>query len=503
MSTTTAVDHEIIIIGSGFAGIGMAIRAKQEGRHDLLVLEQASSLGGTWRDNVYPGCACDVPSHMYSFSFAQNPDWTRSFSPQAEIREYLERTVDDFGVRPHLRFDARMTKATWDEPAQRWTVEVNGGEDELTCHVLIGALGPLNRPSYPPIEGRETFAGPQFHSMEWDPAFDPAGKRIAAIGTGASAIQFVPELQRTAAHVDLFQRTPPWVLPKPDKPVPGWLRAIFRRVPGALNLYRQSIYWRLEARVPLFDNPQLFKIAEKLGRGHIAKAIADPQLRAKVTPDYRIGCKRILMSNTYYQALDQPNVDVRTDPIARITPTGVVTADGVEHPVDAIVYGTGFRITDLYTPLQIIGRDGVDINDFWTQEGGVEAYKGCTVAGFPNLFLLVGPNTGLGHNSIVHMIESQAAYVLDALDTMDARGVGAVTVTRAAQEAHNAALQERLKRTVWSAGGCRSWYVDADGTNRTLWPGTTVHFRNQTRTFDLDRYEQVPAVDPALAGAGA
>jgi cation diffusion facilitator CzcD-associated flavoprotein CzcO len=501
-ATTLPDEVEVVIVGSGFAGLGMAIRLAQEGLRDFVVLEQAGSVGGTWRDNVYPGCACDVPSHLYSFSFAQNPDWTRTFSPQPEIRAYLERTTDRFGVRPHIRLNARMTRAEWDDDAQLWQVEVNG-EETITARVLVPALGPLNRPAYPDVPGIEDFQGKAFHSMEWDTGHDFAGERVAVIGTGASAIQFVPRLAREAARVELFQRTPPWVLPRPDRRVPRWARWVFRHVPGALNAYRQSIYWRLEARVVGFEHPRVFRFAEALGKRHIRRQVRDPHLRRKLVPDYRIGCKRILMSNDYYPALDQPHVDVHTERLERFTARGVVTADGVEHPVDTIVLGTGFRITDLYTPLSIIGRDGVDVNDAWAAGGGIQAYKGSTVAGFPNMFLLVGPNTGLGHNSIVYMIEAQVEYVLDALRTMRQRRLGAVTVRREAQTAFNAGLQHRLAGTVWSEGGCRSWYVDPDGTNRTLWPGHTYAFREATREFDAANYELAPAAAPTPAPQAA
>jgi cation diffusion facilitator CzcD-associated flavoprotein CzcO len=496
-------DHDIIIVGSGFAGLGMAIRLQQEGREDFVVLEQAQSVGGTWRDNIYPGCACDVPSHMYSYSFAQNPDWTSVFSPQPEIRTYLERVTDRFGVRPKIRFGAKMTRAAWDEGAQQWSVEVNG-EQTLTCRVLVAGLGPLNRPAYPKVEGLDAFAGRQFHSMEWDSDCDLTGKRVAVIGTGASAIQFVPEVVKDAAHVDVFQRTPPWVMPRPEHDYSARAKRLFRRLPALQRLYRASIYWRLEARVPLFDHPQAFRVAELVAKANIAKQIPDDQeLRAKVTPGYRIGCKRILMSNTYYRALAEDHVDVFTQGLAEVTPAGVVTDDGVEHPADVIIYGTGFRITDNYTPLSIIGRDGLDINDFWTQTGGVEAYRGVTVTGFPNLFMLVGPNTGLGHNSIVYMVEAQVDYVLDALRLMDERGLGALTVREQVQHAYNAGLQKRLEGTVWQAGGCKSWYVDADGNNRTLWPGHTYTFKHELEHFDLDNYETEPVAERVLAGQEA
>jgi cation diffusion facilitator CzcD-associated flavoprotein CzcO len=477
-------DHEVIVVGTGFAGLGMAIKLQEAGV-DYVVLEQADAIGGTWRENTYPGCACDVQSHLYSFSFSPNAEWTRMFAPQPEIRAYLERCADDFAVRGNIRLGARVTHAEWDEIAGVWRVEVNG-EETLTARVFVPALGALSRPASPEIPGQERFAGTAFHSAEWDHDYDFAGKRVAVIGTGASAIQFVPQLAKVAEHVDLYQRTPPWIIPKPDRAITRGERRLFRAVPAAQRLYRRAIYWALESRVLGFVvHPRLMKGLELYAKRHIRKQISDPELRRKVTPDYTIGCKRVLISDDYYPALDRPHVDVITDDVAEITERGVVS-HGVERPVDAIVYGTGFRVQEMLTPLTVVGRDDADLNEMW-RTGGLQAYKGTAVAGFPNLFLLLGPNTGLGHSSMVFMAECQIAYVLDALRTMR----GPVEVTVEAQEAYNAEIQLKLGGAVWANGGCRSWYLDASGRNTTLWPGFTFQFRRATARFDAESYRTV------------
>ena len=402
------------------------------------------------------------------------------FAPQPEIRDYLERTAAEHDVLEHVQLDSRLTAADWDENAQLWRIEINEGERALTARYLVAGLGALSRRAYPELDGIEKFAGRAFHSADWDHDYDFTGKRVAVIGTGASAIQFVPKLAEQVAQLDLYQRTPPWIVPKADRRITRVERFLFRRVPALQKLYRQSIYWRLEARVIGFTKrPEGLKLAEQVARFHIRRQISDPELRRKVTPDYALGCKRILISNDYYPALARPNVDVHADGIARVTERGVVTPDGVEHEADVIVFGTGFRPNDLLTPLSIRGRHGIDINDAWRD--GTVAHKGTTVAGFPNVFLLVGPNTGLAHSSMVHMIESQVQYVLAAMDTLRRRGIAVAEVREEAVERYNRALQAKLDDAVWSQGGCVSWYLDAHGNNRTLWPGFTFDFRRRSR----------------------
>ncbi|MGQ0481921.1 MAG: flavin-containing monooxygenase [Pseudonocardia sp.] len=480
----------VVIIGSGFAGLGMAIQLTESGRDDFVVLEKADSLGGTWRDNTYPGCACDVQSHLYSFSFAPNPDWTRMFARQEEIRGYLEGLADRYRLRNRIRFGVTVTGAEYDEDTHGWTVHTAAGDTFEARHVVWGT-GALHEPSVPEIDGLERFAGTVFHSAHWDHDHDLRGRRVAVIGTGASAIQFVPPVAEQAAALTLFQRTPPWILPKFDRPISSVERWAFRTFPALQRAYRASIYARLEGRVLGFLNPKAMSGLEVLAKAHIRRSIGDPSLRAAVTPDYTLGCKRILISNDYYPALARDNVSVETDDIVRVTERGVVTRDGAghetEHEVDTIVFGTGFKVADAFTKLAITGRGGVKLTDAWRD--GQEAYLGTTVAGFPNLFLLVGPNTGLSHSSMVYMIESQVAYVLDCLRLIDRKGGRAIDTRPERQDAFNAELHQELAGGVWQQGGCRSWYLDENGVNRTLWPGFTFDFRRQTRRADPTAHE--------------
>jgi cation diffusion facilitator CzcD-associated flavoprotein CzcO len=467
---------DVAIVGSGFAGLGAAVRLRGAGREDFLILEKGDSLGGTWRDNTYPGCACDVQSHLYSFSFAPNPDWTRTFARQPEIRAYLERVADRFGLRDRIRFGAEVTAARW--TGRGWELRL-ADSSQVHARVVVWGTGALHQPSVPDIPGLDEFTGTTFHSAQWRHDHDLAGRRVAVIGTGASAIQFVPAIQPRVASLTLCQRTAPWVLPKPDRPVPAAMRRLYRAVPGLQRVQRALIYARNEALVSGFLKPRRMALIERFARAYLHRVFADrPDLEAKVTPDFTIGCKRILMSNDYYPALKRRGVDVVTEKIVRITPNAVVTADGAEHEVDTIIFGTGFTVgAGLGKAVPITGRDGVRLAD----QGVVEGFLGTTIAGFPNLFVLTGPNTGLGHSSMVFMIESQLNYVLDALRLLDAHGAVALDTRRDRQEAYNATLQRRLDGSVWTAGGCASWYLDDDGRNRTLWPGYTFDFRRRTR----------------------
>lgn len=478
-----------LIIGTGFAGLGMAIALQKQGV-EFVILEKADDIGGTWRDNVYPGCACDVPSHLYSFSFEPKPDWSRLFSPQPEILDYLRGVTDKYGLRRHIRFGARVERARWNDESHRWHVFTDTG-DEFVAQFLISGAGALHIPSVPDIQGADTFAGSAFHSAQWDRGLDLTGKRVAVIGTGASAIQIVPMIIDQVAELQLYQRTPPWVFPRPNAHIPPRLQQVLRRVPGVRAALRAGIYWFLEATAfGLTRRPGLLRIYEAMGRWNIRRAISDPQLRARLTPDYRAGCKRILYSTNYYQALARPEAEVITDRITRITPRGIVTENGVEHDADVIVYATGFHVTDSYTYVDVEGPGGEDLVDRWNAEG-VAAHRGVTVAGMPNLFFLLGPNTGLGHTSVVFMIESQIRYVAQAIAAVDRSGVDALAPTRAAQDRFNDALQEDLSHSVWNTGGCRSWYLDEHGNNRTLWGGFTWQYWAATRSLDVDEYELI------------
>ncbi|MDT7703237.1 MAG: hypothetical protein QOJ30_5562 [Pseudonocardiales bacterium] len=489
MRTATTPDYPVAILGAGFAGLGLAIRLKQQGRHDFVVLERASDVGGTWRENTYPGCQCDIPSALYSFSFAPNPNWTRLFPLQEEIWDYLRDCADRYGIRPHIRFDSEVTGADWDDERGFWRLTTSQGE--ITARVVVTGQGGLSEPAPPDIPGVDSFAGTMFHSAHWDHDHDLRGERIAVIGTGASAIQFIPYVQPEAAKLTLFQRTPPWIMPHPDRPMRPFERRLFRRLPVLQKLLRGAIYTFFESRVlPFTKKPDLMKAGERIALKHMREQIPhDPELRAKLTPGYRMGCKRILMSNTYYKALAQPNADVVTEPIAEIRPNAIVTADGVEHEVDTIIFGTGFKVADGMAQMGVTGRDGVKLVDAW--KDGPEALLGTTVAGFPNLFMIVGPNTGLGHSSMVFMVESQINYVLDAMRTVDASRAVAIDTRQDSQDAYNADLQRRLGKTVWSTGGCASWYLDENGRNRTLWPGYTFSFRRRTKAIDPAHHELI------------
>jgi cyclohexanone monooxygenase len=490
----THVRH--LIVGAGFGGLAMAIKLHEQGRSDFLVLERGSDVGGTWRDNTYPGAACDVPSQLYSYSFALNPDWSRSFSPQPEIQAYIQKTATQAGVLDRFVFDTNVDDATWDESAQVWRVETSRGP--LTADVLVSAAGALSDPKNPDIEGFESFQGEVFHSAKWNHDYDLAGKRVAVIGTGASSIQIVPEIAKQVAHLDDYQRTAPWVLPRHDRDYTGLEKLAFKHVPGVQRVYRTAIYWGREMYVPAFTKwPKLATPAKLMALQNISKGIDDPELRKKVTPDYEIGCKRILISNGYYPALDRDNVDLVTEGIARVTPTGVVDRGGVEREVDAIIVATGFHTTELPIAEHVAGLGGVTLADHFA-EHGMQAYKGATVRGFPNLFFVVGPNTGLGHSSMVFMIESQVAYVVDALRHLARTGVAAVQPRAEVQAAFVEDLQERMTQTVWSAGGCASWYLDSHGRNVTLWPRATFTFRRLLSSFDHSSYEVVtPTSSPS------
>ena len=478
--------YSVIVVGTGFAGLAMAVRLKQAGIHDFTILERASSLGGTWRDNTYPGAACDIQSHLYSFSFEPYPEWSRMFGQQREILEYMEHVAHKYGLLPHIRFDSGVERAVFDEKDGVWNVTTKDGAVHR-ARVVVSGTGPLNRPAYPAIKGRETFAGKSFHSSAWDHSYSIKGKRVAVLGTGASAIQIIPAIADEVGSLHVFQRKPPWIMPKPERPITNGERTLFRRVPAAQKLARAAIYWFLEWRALAFTvNPQLLKRAEPLAVRYLESRVKDPVLREKLRPRYTLGCKRVLMSNDYFETLQKKNVDVVTTGIREIVANGIITNDGKLHEVDAIVYATGFDAAEAVAPFDVRGKGGLELNDAWRD--GAEAYLGTSIAGFPNLFLLIGPNTGLGHNSMVFMIESQVAYVLDAIEKMRARHWKTVEVLPRVQAEFNEKIQARLAKTVWQTGGCTSWYQTRDGKNTTLWPGFTVEFRLRTRRFHEHAY---------------
>ena len=491
MTASQPVQTRVLIIGSGFSGLGMGIALQQQGV-DFLILEKADEIGGTWRDNTYPGCACDIPSHMYSFSFEPKADWSHMWSFQPEIQEYLLGVTAKYGLRRYIHFGCNVDRAHWDDDELRWHVFTKDGR-EYVAQFLVSGAGGLHIPLIPDFPGLDEFAGAAFHSAQWDHSVDITGKRVAVIGTGASAIQIVPEIVKDVAELQLYQRTPAWVMPRPNNPIPPWLRRTFAYVPGTRAAMRAAIYWMHEGvGFAMTKQPRLLKIGDLLGKWNIRRTIKDPDLRRKLTPDYRAGCKRILNSDTYYRGIANPKTQVITERIERVTPTGIVTADGVEHALDVIVFATGFHVTDSYTYVDIKGPGGEDLVDRWNREG-ISALRGIAVRDMPNLFFLLGPNTALGHNSVVFMIESQIRYVAQAIAATDKAGAQALAPTREAADRFNAELQHDLAHTVFNTGGCSSWYLDAHGVNRSLWSGMTWQYWLATRSLDIDEYRFIEA----------
>ena len=485
----------VAVVGAGFAGLGMAVRLAQEGIDDFLVFERGDDVGGTWRDNTYPGCSCDVPSNLYSFSFAPNPDWSSSFGQQPEIHRYLTDCVDRFGLQPHLRLRHDMLDARWDDTAGRWVLETSRGT--VTATVLVCGTGSLSEPSIPAVPGLADFEGAAFHSARWDHSLDLCGARVAVIGTGASAVQFVPEIAPDVAALHLFQRTPPWIMPRVDHTRRPLENRLFRAFPAVQRWLRAASYWGRESTLVALTRPRLMRVAEVLARVHLRRQVGDPELRAALTPDYTLGCKRVIVSSAFYPALQRPNVELVASPLREVRARSVVAADGTERDVDTIVFGTGFRAADPAVARRLHGRGGRRLASEWA--GGAQAYLGTAVAGFPNLFLLVGPNSGPGHNSTLLTIESQVGYVLDALRVMAERDLATVEVRPQAQSAFVADVQQRMAGMVWTTGGCTSWYLDGSGRNTTLWPGSIRRFRRLTRRFDPESY----VLRPALLEAGA
>lgn len=474
-----------LIIGSGFGGLGMAIALRKQGITDFLLLEKANDVGGVWRDNSYPGAACDVPSHLYSFSFEPNPNWSRSFARQDEILAYLQHCARKYQLLPHIRFGAEVREARFDDAAQLWQVTLVSGE-ALTTRILITATGQLSRPALPRIDGLESFRGPAFHSARWDHGCDLQGKRVAVIGTGASAIQFVPAIAPQVAHLSVFQRSPAYILPRPDRAYSADEQTRFASQPWRMRLHRLKIYLQYEARALAFTR---FKglMQPAVGRPFrhmLREQVPDSALRALLTPDYPIGCKRILLSSDYLASIARPNVALVTTPIRRIHPDGVETEDGTLHPADVLVYGTGFAATEFLAPMRITGRDGIDLDAVWRE--GASAYLGMTVPGFPNFFMLYGPNTNLGHNSIVYMLESQIAHVMRCLAALRRSGASSVEVDPHPYRQQDRQVQQALQHTVWQ--GCQSWYLDAKGRNSSNWPGFTLSYRWRTRWSSLQAY---------------
>ena len=476
---------DVAIIGSGFSGIGMAIQLKKASIDNFRIFERSQDVGGTWRDNTYPGCACDVPSHLYSFSFEPNPNWPRKFSAYNDIHAYLKRCFDKHQLDKNTVFGADISECIFDEHANQWVIKTSAGDDYRARFLVVGT-GPLNKPVIPNFPGADTFTGKSFHSSEWDHDYDVSDKKVAVIGTGASAIQIVPSIADKVESLTLFQRTPPWIIPRWDRKISKFEQTLYKFLPPLRWLYRNLIYWYLEQSGATFvTNLGVHKNVEKLARWHMKKAIDDPELREKITPSYRIGCKRILLSDDYYPALNRDNVDVVTEGISKIATDGVVTADGSHHKLDAIIYATGFAATDFVTPMHVYGLGGKELSQHWKHSA--ETLLGITTAGFPNLFFLIGPNTGLGHNSMVFMIEAQVNYIISCLKSVRRKNVSRLDLKPEVQQAFSGELQAKMEKTAWMSG-CKSWYLSPDGKNYTLWPGFTVSYWMKTRRFNPDYY---------------
>ena len=491
--------HDVVVVGGGFAGLGAAIRLRQAGVENLVILERGERVGGTWRDNTYPGAACDIPSLLYSYSFAQNPEWSRGYSGSAEILDYIDGMVERFELHRFLRFGQDVTEAVFDETTGRWTVGTATGE-QFVGRAVVMASGPLSNAGLPAIRGIDTFRGRRIHSARWDRDFDPAGKRVGVIGTGASAVQIVPELIKTAAAVKVFQRTPGWVLPRPDFRTPGVAKAAFRHVPLAQRLAREGLFYTHEAMATgLVWKSPVTSAVERVALAHLHHQVKDAWLRRQLTPGFRAGCKRMLMSSDWYPALQADNCKLITWPIATISPDGVRTSDGIEHRFDAIVFATGFEVSTQGAPFRVVGRGGRELGTEWRE--GAQAYKSISVHGYPNLFLTFGPNSGPGHNSALVYMEQQLDYLVRGVRTILERDLAVLDVMPDVQQRYNEQIQKRLRRTTWNSG-CASWYLTADGYNATMFPGFATQYRRQMGRLRLSDYEVVARSELAVGDRG-
>ncbi|GAA1098954.1 flavin-containing monooxygenase [Tsukamurella spumae] len=475
----------VAIIGAGFAGIGAAIRLQDKGIDDYLVFERDTRVGGTWRDNTYPGAACDIPSRLYSYSFAPNPDWSHTYSGSAEILQYIDGMVESSGVAPHIRFEHTVTGVVYDATAGEWTISFEGREPERARAVII-ASGPLANCSFPAIRGIEDYEGHKIHSARWDHDYDFTGKKVAVVGTGASGVQIVPELVQQAASVKVFQRTPGWVLPRINTETGEFTKSIYRRIPGAQQLARALWFWGHESvALGVVWNTPLTRVVEAVSKLHLRLQVRDRWLRRQLTPDFAAGCKRLLMTSDYYPALQRENCTLVTWPIARIAPQGIRTVEGVEHRFDCIVFATGFDVSKTGSPIPVTGLDGRVLADEWS--GGAYAYRSVAVSGYPNLYVTFGPNSGPGHSSALVYMEAQIDYITDAIAQLIGNGWKALDVRAEVQEEYNRDIQRRLTSTTWNSG-CSSWYLTDDGFNATMYPGFASQYVGQLRTVDLQDY---------------
>ena len=494
--------HDTLIVGAGFTGIGAAIKLTQAGVDDFVILERSDRIGGTWRDNTYPGAACDVPSLLYSYSFVKNSSWSRAYSPAGEICDHIEDMADKFDVRRRIQFGVEVNGLDFDEGDGVWTLKVKGrkrSEKEFKARTVVLASGPLPDHKWPDIRGLDTYQGHKIHSARWDHDYDFTGKRVAVIGTGASAVQIVPELVKQAEFVKVFQRTPGWMLPRLDFATPPAAKTLFAKVPAVQELARQALYWghEITATALVWDTP-LTGLVARLGKAHLHRQVSDPWMRRQLTPDFTPGCKRMLVSSDYYPALQRENCKLIDWPIATVSPVGIRTSDGVEHHLDCIVFATGYDVHLTGPPYAVTGIGGRSLADEWS--GGAQAYKSINAHGYPNLFFMTGPNSGPGHNSLLVFVEGQLDYAVRGIKTILGQNLRYLDVRKDVQLRYNDRIQKRLTSTTWMSG-CSSWYLTADGFNASMYPGFATQYLRQMRDFRFDDYAAV--AQPVRAGSGA
>ncbi|MGH3616141.1 MAG: flavin-containing monooxygenase [Pseudonocardia sp.] len=475
---------KIVIVGAGFGGVAAAIELRSHGLHDITILDGAPELGGTWFHNSYPGSACDVPSHLYSFSYAQRRDWTRLCSPRHEILDYLRGVARDHGVDRLVVPNAAVTACTWDDGARRWTVATADGRS-VEGDAVVLATGQLHKPAFPRIEGTESFRGNTFHSARWDHGYDLRGKRVAVIGTGASAVQFVPEIAPDVARLVVFQRTANWLLQRKNRPYPAVIRAAIRHIPGLQACRRRFMFSYCESLTAMIRHPATIgRIGHLRASSFMRLQLKDPEVRRKAWPDYTFGCKRVLFSSSFLPALQRPDVDLVTEKITHMTATAVVTADGREHEVDCVIYGTGFETDEFIVPMKVVGARGHALAEVWA--GGAHAHLGITVPGFPSMFVMYGPNTNTSGGSIIVYLEAQARYLRQAIQHVRDRGAAAIDVRPEVEAASDREVQSRFVGTAWTR--CNSWYRDRSGRVVANWPGYMREYVAKTKTLNPDEY---------------
>jgi len=484
---------KVLVIGGGYSGIGTAIRLNQAGIDDYILIEKASKLGGTWRENTYPMAGADTPSIIYSFSYARNPEWDYTFALQPQIEKYLDDVADRFKVPEHVQFNTAGEMAEWDEEANRWTVQTNNGT--IIAKYVITCAGPMHEAALPNLPGVDTFTGEAFHTARWNHEVDLKGKRVAVIGTGASAIQYVPVIQQEVGKLILFQRTAPWVMPRFNRKATKLKKAMYRRFPAINQAVAHAIYAGSEGLQLLERRPKRMRLIEKFALAHLKKQVPDEKLRQELTPNFAMGCKRILFSNTWYPAITADNAEIVSRGVSEITATGLVDTAGVQHEADVIIYSTGFKVTDPDVAKRVRGRDGQMLSELW--QGSPYAYQSVAVHGYPNAFVMLGPNVGNGHGSVTTLVELLSDYVVNGIETAERIGAQNIEVKKHVQDVWNAEVQDSLRGTVWNDGGCSSYYIDSTGRNSAIYPWTTLRFRRDTKTFDLDDYEVTMPGAPA------